>query len=268
MSDVRVPDAFGLLIEALEPWLDQVVVVGGWAHHLYRLHADAQRLDYPPLSTLDADIGVPTVLPPRAQDIRARLMDRGFTEEFLGDDHPPATHYRFGEASGFYVEFLTPLVGSEYDRSQRRKATAEIAGVASQALRYIEVLLDHPSSIDLEYKGVVSKIQIANPVSFLVQKVLIHRKREREDRAKDILYMHDTLEVFGASLADMATLWQSIVAPKLHPRNTRTVSKAAEILFGTISDDIRRAAEISAERALSHEAVRATCHYGFTKVFG
>jgi hypothetical protein len=27
----------------------------------------------------------------------------------------------------------------------------------------------------------------------LAQKVLIHKKREREDRAKDILYMHDTL---------------------------------------------------------------------------
>jgi hypothetical protein len=196
-------------------------------------------------------------------------MDRGFTEEFLGDDRPPATHYRLnGEASGFYVEFLTPLVGSEYDRSQRRKATAKIAGVASQALRYIEVLLDHPSSIDLDYNGVVSTIQIANPVSFLAQKVLIHRKRGREDRAKDILYMHDTLEVFGASLVEMGTLWQNIVARKLHPRNTRTVSKAAEILFGGISDDIRRAAEISDERALSPEAVRATCHYGFTKVFG
>lgn len=165
------------------------------------------------------------------------------------------------------MEFVTPLVGSEYDRGRRRKATAEIAGVAAQTLRYIEVLLDHPASIDPEYDGVVCTIQIANPVNFLAQKVLIHRKRGREDRAKDILYMHDTLEVFGASLVEMRTLWENIVARKLHPRNTRTVSKAAEILFGRISDDIRRAAEISDERALSAEAVRATCHYGFTKVF-
>ena len=37
---------FARLIEALHPWLDQVVVIGGWAHRLYRLHPLAQRLDY------------------------------------------------------------------------------------------------------------------------------------------------------------------------------------------------------------------------------
>src|SRR5258708_15159363 len=48
-----VQDAFGRLVADLEPWLDQVVVVGGWAHQLYRLHPNAQELSYPPLTTLD-----------------------------------------------------------------------------------------------------------------------------------------------------------------------------------------------------------------------
>ena len=43
--------------------------------------------------------------------MRARLLAHGFTEEFLGEDQPPATHYHLGgEPSGFYAEFLTPLV--------------------------------------------------------------------------------------------------------------------------------------------------------------
>jgi hypothetical protein len=29
-------EGFARLIEALHPWLDQVVVIGGWAHRLYR----------------------------------------------------------------------------------------------------------------------------------------------------------------------------------------------------------------------------------------
>jgi hypothetical protein len=37
---------FGRRIEALTPWLDQVVIIGGWAHRLYRLHPSAQQLDY------------------------------------------------------------------------------------------------------------------------------------------------------------------------------------------------------------------------------
>jgi hypothetical protein len=34
-----------------------------------------------------------------------------------------------------------------------------------------------------------------------VQKILIHEKRDRDRRAKDILYIHDTFETFGGSLA-------------------------------------------------------------------
>jgi hypothetical protein len=50
------PDPFSRLIAALEPYLDQVVIIGGWAHQLYRRHPAAQALDYPPLLTLDTDV--------------------------------------------------------------------------------------------------------------------------------------------------------------------------------------------------------------------
>ena len=269
MNSFQNRDAFKRLLAALEPWLDRVVIIGGWAHQLYRLHPHAQELTYAPLSTLDADVAVPADLPAREQDIRARLVAQGFTEEFLGEDQPPATHYHLGgESSGFYAEFLTPLVGGEYDRKHRRKATIEIAGIVSQKLRHIELLLRHTWSIDFESDESAARIQIPNPVSFLAQKILIHEKRQREDRAKDILYMHDTLEVFGAHLPEMRELWRCTVAPHLPYRSTNKLSKAAENLFGELSDDIRRAAEISPERALSPEEIREACHYGFDRVFG
>jgi hypothetical protein len=173
-----------------------------------------------------------------------------------------------GEASGFYAEFLTPLVGGEYDRNQKRKATAQVAGVVSQQLRYIELLLHQPWWINLESDGSGAKIQIANPVSFLAQKVLIHGKRDRGDRAKDILYMHDTLEVFAARLQKMRELWRDVVAPKLNARSATKVSRAPEVLFVELSDDIRRASEISTERVLSPQAIREACRFGFIQVFG
>jgi hypothetical protein len=218
------------------------------------------------LTTLDTDVAVPANLPVREQDIRGRLLAEGFTEEFLGEDQPPATHYHLGgESSGFYAEFLTPLVGSEYDRKHRRKATIEIAGIVSQQLRHIELLLHHPWSIDLD--GAAARIQVPNPLSFLAQKVLIHKKRDREDRAKDILYLHDTLEVFGARLPELRELWRGVVAQQLLPRNTKTVSKAAKHLFGELRDDVRRAAAISFERSLSPEKIREACRYGFIRIF-
>jgi hypothetical protein len=80
--------------------------------------------------------------------------------------------------------------------------------------------------------------------------------------------MHDTLEVFGARLPALHELWRTTVAPKLQPASQRKVLTASRVLFWEVSDDIRRAAEISAERALSPEGIRAACHYGFAKVFG
>ena len=152
-----VPDPFSRLLVALEPWLDQVVIIGGWAHRLYRLHPAAQQLDYPPLTTLDTDIAVPLILPVREENIRARLLAHGFTEDFLGDDRPPATHYHLGgEVSGFYVEFLAPLAGGHHDREGKRQATVQIAGVTSQRLRHVDLLLHltrrrrgHPSANSL-----------------------------------------------------------------------------------------------------------------------
>ena len=64
---------FVRLIEALEPWLEQVVLIGGWAHRLYRLHPRAQTLTYPPLTTLDSDIAVPLQIEAKETSIRDRL---------------------------------------------------------------------------------------------------------------------------------------------------------------------------------------------------
>ena len=61
MTGVVQPEPFARLIAALEPWLQQIVIVGGRAHQLYRLHPHAQHPDYPPLSTLDTDVALPAI---------------------------------------------------------------------------------------------------------------------------------------------------------------------------------------------------------------
>jgi len=84
-----------------------------------------------PLMTLDTDVAVPAQLSVRGQNIRERLLANGFSEERFGDDNPPATHYSLREArTAFFVEFLTPLKGSDHDRRGRRKATKRINPVA------------------------------------------------------------------------------------------------------------------------------------------
>ena len=266
-------EAFSKFIVALEPWLGEVVLVGGWAHRLYRLDPRARKLDYLPLTTLDGDVAVPPKLKKEESTVRKRLLDAGFEEEFVGEDRPPATHYRYGKGGGFYAEFLAPLEGSEYDRSGKRKATKEVGGVSSQLLRYIEILLISPWKVELgEENGYAMSpkrtVQIANPASFLAQKILIHEQRDYRDRAKDLLYTHDTIEVFSETLDELQKLFRGAVVPKLHPRRVAELEGAADRLFGEVEDTIREAARMATGRKLTAERLAETAHAGLNEVFG
>ena len=265
-------EAFSKFVVAMEPWLEELVVVGGWAHRLYRLDPRARKLAYVPVTTLDGDVAVPPKLKKEA-NVRKRLLDAGFEEEFIGEDRPPATHYHYGNGGGFYAEFLAPLEGSEYDRSGKRKATKEVSGISSQLLRYIEILLISPWRVELSEENGYAispkrSVQIANPVSFLAQKILIHEQRDYKDRAKDLLYMHDTVELFSETLDELRKLFRGTVVPKLHPRRLAEIEGAAETLFGKVDDTIREGALMAAGRKLSPERLAETARAGLTEIFG
>jgi hypothetical protein len=265
-------EPFAKFIEAIDPWLGETVLVGGWAHRLYRNDPRARNLAYVPLTTLDGDVALPAKLKVEEATVRQRLLDAGFTEEFVGEDRPPATHYHYGPVGGFYVEFLTPLVGSEYDRNGKRKATREVGGISSQQLRYIEVLLISPWKIKVgESNGYPFKppkmIQVANPASFLAQKILIHHERDYKERAKDILYMHDTIELFSEHLGELREIYANGLQPRLHAKRRVELSQAADRLFGKVNDTIREAALMAAGRKLSAEALAETCRAGLKEIF-
>ena len=72
---------FSKFVGALDPWLGEVVLIGGWAHRLYRLDSRARDLEYPPLTTLDGDVAMPTKLKVEESNVRKRLLEAGFYEE-------------------------------------------------------------------------------------------------------------------------------------------------------------------------------------------
>jgi hypothetical protein len=82
---------------------------------------------------------------------------------------------------------MAPLAGSAVNRRGRSKATQIVGGISSQNLRYVEVLLVTPWSVTLSAGtgfplANKTRVQIANPVSFLVQKILIHGRQNRDER--------------------------------------------------------------------------------------
>jgi hypothetical protein len=269
-SDV---EHFARLVETLHPWLDQVVIIGGWAHRLYRLHPQAQPLDYEPLGTLDTDVAVPPHLPATGPDIRQRLLESGFRERMMGDTQPPAAHYHVAtDDSGFYAEFLTPLKGSEVKRGGRRDATTSIAGVSVQKLRHLEVLLGFPWEVMIAAANGyptpgARQVRVPNPAAFLAQKILIRDKRNLAKRAKDVLYIHDTIETFGGSLPAIRDEWKSKVRSTLHANAVRQIERAADAYFREVDDALREAARIATGRNLTAEMVREVCDFGWRQIF-
>jgi hypothetical protein len=266
-------EAFSKFMVALEPWLGEAVLIGGWAHRLYRLDARARKLDYPPLTTLDGDVAVPPNLKEQEATVRERLLGAGFTEEFKGKNRPPATHYHYGRGGGFYAEFLAPLVGSEFDRHGKRKATMQIGGISSQLLRYIEILLVSPWRVELsEESGFPLSpkrtVQIANPASLLGQKILIQEQRDYKDKAKDLLYMHDTVEVFSENLEELRRIFRKDIVPQLHSRRVAELEQAGDRLFGKVDDAIREASLMATGRSLPPERLAETARAGLGEIFG
>lgn len=103
---------------------------------------------------------------------------------------------------------------------------------------------------------------------FRVQKVLIHGKRKAGKKAQDLLYIHDTLELFGGALDDLRSIWNERVRPTLPTRTAKRAEAAARALFERVTDPIRDAARIPQDRTLQPEVLRAACAYGISEIFG
>jgi hypothetical protein len=270
MDDIA---AFARLVEALRPWLDHLVIVGGWSHRLHRFHRLANPPAYEPLATRDADIAFSDRTPLHG-DILAALRAADFKEEFFGDHAPPVAHYRLGkEESGFYAEFLAPLRGSGVRRGGSPDATILRAGITAQKLRHLDLLLTSPWEIGLgQAVGVeldpAAEVVIANPVSFIAQKLLIHRLRAPGKRAQDALYVHDTIELFGSNLKALSEIWWESVRPKFPEKTVRRVEESCTEQFGAVTDVIRAAARIPQDRVLRPERMQQLCAYGLQQIFG
>ena len=191
---------------------------------------------------------------------------RAFKEEMAGDARPPVTHYQLGSPEHpFYVEFLTPLVGSENRRDGTPDIATTISGVG-QKLRYLEILLLGPWAVvigpdngfPLERPATVA---VPNAAAYVAQKLLILGRRKRQDQERDILYIHDTLQTFAAHLAHVREAWHQDVVPHLGGRMVAEINAAIRSRFSNPNDRIRGAAVIAASvgRSLPAQSLLGAC---------
>jgi len=265
--------AFAKLVQALDPWRGQMIFIGGWGHRLHTLHPDASKQTFEPVFTRDTDLAFAHRAPLEG-NIKEALVEHGFNEEFFGASKPPAAHYTLGtEENGFYAEFLTPLIGSPYKRNREPDATAAVAGISAQKIAHLGVLLVNPwimrvgPEIGVPLERPVD-LQVANPLCFMVQKFLILDDRTKKKRQQDLLYVHDTLLLFGHMLPEFKKTWRDIVKPSLSPKEAAAVEREVPLAFSRVSDDIQAATRIPADRNLDPEEFLATCQLSFQMILG
>jgi hypothetical protein len=256
------------LMLALSPYRADIVLIGGWAHRLSRLHPLAQAPAFEPLATADVDLSIPGKMRPRGEDLRVLLVKAGFDERFFGEDRPPITRYVLGEEPGFYAEFLTPLVG------RPKGPTRAIAGVTAQTLRYLDLLMIEPWSVFLEGPEYpvgrkALEVRIANATSYLAQKILVLGSRHAADRGKDALYMYDTLMTFGRSLTELQQIWTGHISSAVLPGARGALRRAIRRIFGDATDTVREASRIAkgAGRHVDPDELAQACRAGLERVF-
>ena len=93
-------------------------------------------------------------------------------------------------------------------------------GLGAQALRHLDILLDTPLKLviddgspiarELEFRGAVRGPQMGH---FVIQKALIHSRRDRRDQVKDTFYVFDLIDtengLADAVLQDVAAAARS-----------------------------------------------------------
>lgn len=264
-------EAFAKLVQALAPWRGQLVFIGGWSHRLHTLHPGASQLDFQPVFTKDTDLAFHDKVP-LAGNIKDALVEKGFEEALSGEARPPAAHYKLGnDTSGFYAEFLTPLVGSGIKRTGEPDATTLAGGISAQKIRHLGILLTDPWTVTVGPQNGIPldapvDLLVANPLCFMVQKFLIKKQRTADKQRQDLLYVFDTIQLFGHMLGQFRENWEKVIAPSLGTGAAKTVVQECGESFNTITDTIRDAASIPRDRKVDPEELRATCQYAFQQI--
>jgi hypothetical protein len=134
------------VLSAIRQNLEDFVLVGGFASFLYQFHERAKPIGVSPLLTYDIDLASRGRVSVRGgKTVHQSLSEIELIEEFTGTYTPPLVKYfQKDKTLSMYVEFLTPLHGSENKRG-RADVTQNIQpGLSAQKLRFLDLLLTNP----------------------------------------------------------------------------------------------------------------------------
>ena len=131
------------ILSTIRSNLRDFVLVGGFASYLYQFHDRAKPIKLSSLLTYDIDLASEGKISVRGgKSVHQSLLEIGLKEEFTGNCTPPLVKYfPRDKKPSVYVEFLTPLRGSEIKRGVSDITQNIQPDLSAQKLRFLDLLL-------------------------------------------------------------------------------------------------------------------------------
>lgn len=263
------------VVEALEPALDRLVIVGGWAHRFFRFHPLAMQPSEDLLMTEDFDLAIPvealaTSWPPLGE----RLAQAGFVLKQGGGELGESRIYSYRPNPTFTIQFLAVRRGLGTSRDGTVVRTVQVGGISAEVLGDLDLFTVDPWRLTCS-RPVVGTIELAivHPTAFVVGKLLVSCAPNRgpAERAKDLVYVADTLRLFLDRLEDLRAE-ASGLGERIGEKRRRRLGQALRRHFLERSDDLRRAVEqtrrMTGGRPSSMEAFAGLCEDGLPRLLG
>lgn len=183
-------------LEVLKPYLQQIVIGGGWAPFLYYNYL-SKTSEHTPIFTRDIDFMVGHQVPIVGNQTIDEILtkDAKLTSGFKSLDNPAVIHYE-GTIDGVEVEieFLTDQTGS-----QDAKVLVVQKGLHAEALRYISIVIENTLQLQIDKLESVQLeepliVKVPKPAAYIFQKGLsFPARRDKQKASKDLYYIFDIL---------------------------------------------------------------------------
>jgi len=237
-------------MSALEAVRDHLVVVGGTAHRLFPLHPLGRDPGFPLLATEDVDFAAPLGLQhDGSRALLNRLVEAGFDEQVRGAEAPSFIYPLRGPEHA-YLQFIANSTGSGTKRSGDRDRLMRFSGIHAEKLRHVDLLLHATWDVRLSAEEIAIPVRVVNPSAYLVQKLLTLGERTPAKRAKDLLYVFDTLAIFAGTLGELGERAGTLL-PVLSRAARKKIRRSAETHCFTNGATAYEASNIAQEQRRS-----------------
>jgi len=232
------------VLSAIRRNLEDFVLVGGFASFLYQFHGRAKPIGVSPLLTYDIDLASRGQVSVRGgKSVHKLLLGIGLEEEYTGSCTPPMVKYfPKNKIPSMYVEFLTPLHGSENKRGGADVTQNIQPDLSAQKLRYLDLVLKDPWTINISSVPGLEKhpnlvVKIPHPSMFIMQKILISGRRTDKSRVKDFAYIYQVLGFLREDWALLAKEYEVLIDNPEWKRWYRKFIRMSMELFDTPQKD-------------------------------